>query len=106
MAATVKTPRPEFFHTFNDVLSKYGDEVRRHVVQILATYDIPLNDPLAAVISMMFATNLENIKKIADAPDSYQSKIQTNIEHFTNTARQLEFRQKLLRAQRTPSPTV
>ena len=66
--------------------------MKGHITQILAAYDIPLNDPLAAVISVMFATNLENLKQLNQAPSSFQTTIQDNVEQFAKTAKHLEER--------------
>lgn len=68
--------------TLNRVLQKYGPEIKHEISLILAEFDLPVTDPLAAVIAALYVANLENLKQLAQMPESFQDKVKDEVERF------------------------
>ena len=77
---TIATPTAP--KSLDSVLKPYGPEARQAVTQILAEYGIRITDPIAAVISSIYAANLQNLSQLAQVPAAFQDQVQQEVKSF------------------------
>ena len=75
--ATNHTPKSLDF-----VLKQYGAEAKQAVTQILAEYGVRVTDPIAAVISSIYAANLQNLSQLAHVPAAFQDQVKHEVKSF------------------------
>ena len=64
------------------VLKQYGAEAKQAVTRILADYGVRVTAPIAAVISSIYAVNLENLTQLAKVPTVFQNQVKNEVESF------------------------
>ncbi|MEM7067097.1 MAG: DUF6753 family protein [Cyanobacteria bacterium P01_B01_bin.77] len=75
--ATNHTPK-----SLDSVLKQYSAEAKQAVTQILAEYGVRVTDPIAAVISSIYAANLQNLSQLAQVPTVFQNQVKHEIKSF------------------------
>ncbi|MEM9804593.1 MAG: DUF6753 family protein [Cyanobacteria bacterium P01_D01_bin.56] len=83
--ATNHTPK-----SLDSVLKQYGTETKQAVTQILAEYGVRVTDPIAAVISSIYAVNLENLTQLAKVPTVFQNQVKDEIASFGKLSQDLK----------------
>ncbi|EKU96797.1 hypothetical protein Lepto7375DRAFT_0712 [Leptolyngbya sp. PCC 7375] len=68
--------------SLDSVLKQYGAEAKHAVTQILAEYGVRVTDPIAAVISSIYAANLQNLAELARVPTIFQDQVKNEVESF------------------------
>lgn len=68
--------------SLDSVLKQYGTEAKQAVTQILAEYGVRVTDPIAAVISSIYAANLQNLAELARVPTTFQDQVKSEVESF------------------------
>ena len=68
--------------SLDSVLKQYGAEAKQAVTQILAEYGVRVTDPIAAVISSIYAANLQNLTQLAKVPAVFQDQVKSEVESF------------------------
>ena len=76
--------------SLNSVLKQYGAEAKQAVTQILAEYGVRVTDPIAAVISSIYAVNLENLTQLAKVPTVFQDQVKDEIASFGELSQDLK----------------
>ena len=66
----------------DSVLKQYGAEAKQAVTQILAEYGVRVTDPIAAVISSIYAANLQNLSQLAQVPTAFQNQVKHEVKSF------------------------
>ncbi len=68
--------------SLDSVLKQYGAEAKQAVTQILAEYGVRVTDPIAAVISSIYAANLQNLAELSRVPTVFQDQVKSEVESF------------------------
>ena len=76
--------------SLDSVLKQYGTEAKQAVTQILAEYGVRVTDPIAAVISSIYAVNLENLTQLAKVPTVFQDQVKDEIASFGELSQDLK----------------
>ncbi|MEM6256387.1 MAG: DUF6753 family protein [Cyanobacteria bacterium P01_D01_bin.156] len=69
-------------NSLDSVLKQYGTEAKQAVTRILADYGVRVTDPIAAVISSIYAVNLENLTQLAKVPTVFQDQVKSEVKSF------------------------
>ena len=92
--ATNHTPKSLDF-----VLKQYGAEAKQAVTQILAEYGVRVTDPIAAVISSIYAANLQNLSQLPHAQAAFQDQVKHEVKTFGAISQDLKEQRRVLLAQ-------
>ena len=76
--------------SLDSVLKQYGAEAKQAVTHILAEYGVRVTDPIAAVISSIYAVNLENLTQLAKVPTVFQEQVKDEIASFGELSQDLK----------------
>ena len=76
--------------SLDSVLKQYGTEAKQAVTQILAEYGVRVTDPIAAVISSIYAANLQNLAEIARVPTQFQDQVKQEVKSFGDLSQDLK----------------
>ncbi|MEM9805515.1 MAG: DUF6753 family protein [Cyanobacteria bacterium P01_D01_bin.56] len=76
--------------SLDSVLKQYGTEAKQAVTQILAEYGVRVTDPIAAVISSIYAANLQNLSQLAQVPTAFQNQIKHEVKSFEAISQDLK----------------
>lgn len=76
--------------SLDSVLKQYDAEAKQAVTQILAEYGVRVTDPIAAVISSIYAVNLENLTQLAKVPIVFQDQVKDEIASFGKLSQELK----------------
>ena len=76
--------------SLDSVLKQYGTETKQAVTQILADYGLRVTDPIAAVISSIYAANLQNLAELARVPTTFQDQVKQEVKSFGDLSQNLK----------------
>ena len=76
--------------SLDSVLKQYGTEAKQAVTQILAEYGVRVTDPIAAVISSIYAANLQNLSQLAQVPTAFQNQVKQEVKSFETISQDLK----------------
>ena len=76
--------------SLDSVLKQYVTEAKQAVTQILAEYGVRVTDPIAAVISSIYAANLQNLNQLAQVPTAFQDQVKHEVENFGTLSQDLK----------------
>ncbi|MEM9485398.1 MAG: DUF6753 family protein [Cyanobacteria bacterium P01_F01_bin.116] len=93
--ATHNTPK-----SLDSVLKQYSTEAKQAVTQILAEYGVRVTDPIAAVISSIYAANLQNLAEIARVPTQFQDQVKHEVKSFGEISQDLKVQLRGMLAQK------
>lgn len=77
-------------NSLDSVLKQYGAEAKQAITRILADYGVRVTDPIAAVISSIYAVNLENLTQLAKVPTVFQDQVKDEIASFGELSQDLK----------------